>query len=182
MIRKDSIDLLEATENTGLPTLSDRLELARRCQAIVPMNWPDGGLAEAVGHTSAADGQVGQGWRHWYALARDASAAGSTPVVVGGGAVLLLPTSTVVRMVFRLLPQFQGHRYGESIAGGLVDWVFGHTHAARISVTVPWSDAARVHILAKMGFVVLDGDAGFRTMAEFVLRRGEAGFGPKPVP
>jgi len=49
-------------------------------------------------------------------------------------------------------------------------------------VTVPWSDAARVHILAKMGFVVLDDDAGFRTMAEFVLRRGEAGFGPKPVP
>lgn len=182
MISKDSIDLVAASEIDAAPTLADRLELARRCHAIVPLNWPDGGLVQMFGHAPPADAQFDRGWGYWYALARDASTSSIAPLLVGGGAVLLVPKGVVAYMSFSLLPQFQGHRYGESIAGALVEWVFGHTQATRISISVPWSDAARVHVLAKMGFVVLDDDAGSRSVADFVLRRGDAGFGPRPVP
>lgn len=181
MISKDFIDLIAASEIEAAPTLSDRLELAKRCHAIVPLNWPDGGLVEMVGHVAPADGQFDRRRSYWYALARDASTSPIAPLLVGGGAIALAPNGMVACMSFSVLPQLQGHRYGESIARGLVDWVFGCTQATRISVRVPWSDAARVHVLAKIGFVVLDDDAGSRSVAEFVLRRGEAGFGPRPV-
>lgn len=171
MIRKESIELVEASEIAS-PTLSDHTELAKRCEAIVPLNWPRGGLVEVVGHDTAAGRQPHQSWAYWYALAQDGSMPRIAPFVVGGGAVLLVPQSSNAQIAFRLLPQFKGHRYGESILDGLIDWIFASTHASTVSVSAPWSDAARVHILAKKGFALPDSYLKSSEVAEFVLRRG----------
>ena len=169
MIKKQAINLVAASEIGTDPSLSNHAELAARCGAIVPLNWPAGGLTEVL---SPCAGEDGREWDYWYALAHDTSLPRLAPFVAGGGAVSLSQHGTVqADIAFRLLPQFQGHNYGQLIAEALVEWVFAQGDCERICTTVSWEDGARVHILSKIGFVLLSGGTSASREAIFVLEK-----------
>lgn len=169
MPMKQSIDLISASGVGAEPWLADHADLAARCGAIVPLNWPAGGLLQVVSPFAGRDDRVRD---YWYALACDMSLPRLAPFVVGGGAIALpRQGATDAELAFRLLPQFQGHDYGRLIAEGLVERAFAHGEVERIRTAVSWEDGARVHVLSKIGFVASPDAAASACMAMFVLER-----------
>jgi RimJ/RimL family protein N-acetyltransferase len=174
MIRKLNLDLLSVMEARVPPDFADQEELARRCGAIVPRNWPRNGLVDLLTDASFGSGASDGKWEYWYALGHDDAFQRNAPVLVGGGATSGPLGNGAAAIAFSVLPQFHGRGYATAIAAGLVEWIFSHTHAKQIMTEVSWCDPVLVHILSRLGFHALQESPASKA-AWFLLRRENVG-------